>query len=90
MLLRGGGKAGRALVYVASGTGPTPEIAIRSDAEGRFRLALPPGSYVVAARLLDGREGFVEVGTGDKPQDIEIEIPNETGTRVEGEAGEEA
>jgi hypothetical protein len=75
VLLRGGGAAGSALVYVVSGTGPTPEIAIRSDAQGRFGLALPPGYYVVAARLGDGREGACEVEAGNDPQEIVIEIP---------------
>jgi len=61
-----------ALVAVARGTEPTPEIAIRSNHEGRFGIALPPGSYEIEARAPGGAHGLVTVRTGEARQVIEI------------------
>jgi protocatechuate 3,4-dioxygenase beta subunit len=64
-----------ALVEVASGTAPTPEVAIRCDAEGRFRIALPPGRFRLTARAPTGALGSVEVetaGAAGPPAEIRI------------------
>jgi hypothetical protein len=50
-----------ALIAVASGTAPTPEIAIRSDQHGQFRIALPRGRFIIEARAPDGAAGNVQV-----------------------------
>lgn len=74
VVLPDGGGASAALVFVKTGTGPTPEIAIRCDSEGRFRLALPTGRYVLAARAVDGRVGEIDVESGQEPQDLQVSI----------------
>ncbi len=73
---QGGAGAAGALVFVRSGTGATPEIAVRCDEAGGFRLALPPGRYVIGARAADGRTGTIETQTGAQAQTIEIGIPD--------------
>jgi hypothetical protein len=61
-----------ALVAVVSGTAPTPEIGIRSGAEGRFVVALPAGTFTLEAR--EGiRTGRVEV-EGGSGEDIAIRL----------------
>jgi hypothetical protein len=65
-----------ALVFVKRGTGPTPEIAIRCNSEGRFLLALPVGRYIVAARGPDGRMGEIDVVAEEEPQEITITLPD--------------
>ena len=66
-----------ALVVVESGSAPTPEIGIVADAEGRFRLALPDGSFRVGARGPDGAYGWCEVEGGDEgPVTIEVRAPD--------------
>lgn len=62
-----------ALVGVVSGTGPTPEIAIRTDQEGAFRIGLPRGTYRLQAMTADGRQGTVETD-GDADVDIVIKL----------------
>ncbi|WP_181832669.1 carboxypeptidase-like regulatory domain-containing protein [Bosea caraganae] len=69
-----GAGASAALVFVASGTASTPEIAIRCDADGWFRLALPPGRFVIEARAPDGRTGKVEVTTGAVAQELAVAV----------------
>lgn len=49
-----------ALVTVEHGTAPTPEIALKTNADGMCRLALPPGRFTVAA-FFDGRAGRIDV-----------------------------
>jgi hypothetical protein len=65
-----------ALVAVVSGTAPTPEIGIRCDTEGRFRVALPPGRFRLTARAPDGALGSTEVevtrATAATPAQIRI------------------
>ncbi len=56
-----GSPAVGAIVAIASGTAPTPEIAIRCDQEGRFRIALPEGWFRIEARAPDGATGGIEV-----------------------------
>lgn len=55
-----------AVVYVTRGTAPTPEIAIRCDTQGRFRIALPPGKFDIEAQSPDGASGrtTVEIEAG--------------------------
>lgn len=69
----GAGLSG-ALVYVKSGTGPAPEIAFRSGRDGRFRIALPPGRYVLEARSAQGQLGETELATGREAMRFEITI----------------
>lgn len=76
VLLRSGAGAASTLVFVKRGTGPTPEIAIRCDSEGRFLLPLPMGRYVVAARSPDGRVSETEVVVHNEPQEITITLPD--------------
>jgi hypothetical protein len=61
-----------ALAAVAWGTAPTPEIAIRADENGIFRLALPSGQFRVEARAPDGAIGQIELMIESAPQDFEI------------------
>ena len=52
-----GRAAGGALVWVESGTAPTPEIGIRADWQGGFRVALPAGRFTLCATAPDGSAG---------------------------------
>jgi hypothetical protein len=69
-----GSPAPRALVAVASGTAPTPEIGIRCDAEGRFRIALPPGHFRIGATASDGSTGVVDAAGGPEGKEIVITV----------------
>jgi hypothetical protein len=60
------------IVAVTRGTAPTPEIGIRCDVEGRFRIALPPGRYEIEARAPDGELGTVSIETSREAQIVEI------------------
>jgi len=66
-----GRPAGGALVWVESGSAPTPEIAIRADGAGRFRIALPSGRFRLRARAPDGAEGKATLEVDD---DSEAEL----------------
>ncbi|MCA1542240.1 carboxypeptidase regulatory-like domain-containing protein [Bradyrhizobium sp. NBAIM32] len=72
---RYGAGVGDALVYVVHGTASTPEIAVKCDASGRFRLALPPGHFKIEARSMAGAIGATDfdVGTGDERIEIIID-----------------
>jgi hypothetical protein len=61
-----------ALAAVAWGTAPTPEIAIRADEKGIFRLALPNGRFRIEASGPDLAAGSVEVIVEDRPCEFEI------------------
>lgn len=61
-----------ALVAVASGTAPTPEIAIRSNANGQFGIALPSGAFRIEARSSDGTIGGVDVVIEARRTNIEV------------------
>jgi len=61
-----------ALVAVARGTAPTPEIGICCDQQGYFQIALPPGRYVLEARAPDGKTGSVEIVTDEVSLAVEI------------------
>lgn len=61
-----------AVVAVVSGTAPTPEIGIRSGADGRFTVALPAGKFRLQAHA-GGQAGAVEV-EGDGGEEIVIQI----------------
>jgi hypothetical protein len=69
-----------AVVAVASGTAPTPEIGIRTGSDGRFMVALPPGTFQLEARAPNGAAGRVEVSVrpGEEGEEIDIRL-NETG-----------
>jgi hypothetical protein len=56
-----------AIVAVASGTAPTPEIGIRTGPQGRFVVALPAGTFRLQARAASGVGGVdVEGGPGEE------------------------
>jgi hypothetical protein len=61
-----------ALAAVEWGTAPTPEIAIRADDNGIFRLALPSGRFRVEARGPDGATGSIELMIENAACDFEI------------------
>jgi hypothetical protein len=61
-----------ALAAVEWGTAATPEIAIRADQSGFFRLALPSGRFRVQARAPDGTTGETELLIENAPLDFEI------------------
>jgi protocatechuate 3,4-dioxygenase beta subunit len=65
---RHGAGVANALVYVAQGTAGTPEIAVKCDHAGHFRLALPPGHFQIEARSITGAVGSteIEVSKGDE------------------------
>jgi Carboxypeptidase regulatory-like domain len=70
-----------ALVAVTSGTAPTPEIAIRANANGEFRIALPSGTFGIEARAPNGATGSVDVVVGTQPTVIEVVLklkPNDS------------
>jgi len=64
-----------ALVAVEWGTAPTPEIAIETEGDGRFSIALPAeGRYRLRATALDGTTGLREIeGAGLGEIVIELE-----------------
>ncbi len=72
----GTGVAG-ALVSVASGTAPTPEIAIRCDADGAFRIALPGGTFQIEASAEDGTKARVDVQV-----DVQVDAKVEGGPQT--------
>jgi hypothetical protein len=63
-----------AFVTVVSGTAPTPEITLLTNAEGRARLGLPPGTFTIRAQSPEGRKGTAEVVGGESPDEIEIRL----------------
>lgn len=73
-----GSGAGGAVVAVARGTAATPEIGIRCDPAGWFRIALPPGAYEIEARAPDGAVGRLAVEVAKKATAIEILVNSET------------
>lgn len=62
-----------ALVSVAWGTGPAPEIAVETDRDGRFRLHLPEGLYRLAAHTGSGASGECET-EGEGQEEMRIEV----------------
>lgn len=69
--------AAGAIVSIARGTAPTPEIGIRCDAHGRFRIALPPGRYEIEARAPDGAYALLGVETEDEVRQFDIVVAKE-------------
>ena len=67
-----GRSAAGALAAVEWGTAPTPEIAIRANENGIFRLALPNGRFRVEARAPDGAIGSIELMIENAPREFEI------------------
>jgi hypothetical protein len=61
-----------ALVAVAWGTAPTPEIAIRADSNGQFNVALPAGQFRLEARAPDGAVGRLDLEITNEQREIEI------------------
>ena len=62
-----------AFVTVVSGTAPTPEITLLTNAEGRVRLGLPPGTFTLQAQTPEGTKTTVEV-TGEDAEEIELRL----------------
>ncbi len=73
-----GSPVANALVAVARGTGPTPEIAIRTGADGGFRIALPAGRYRIEAHSGDGAAGGQDLSVGGDAVTFEIVIEPHT------------
>lgn len=63
-----------ALLSVEWGTVPTPEIAVQTDENGEFRLALPKGRFRIAAHAPDGRAGTVELTTEEADEEIVVRV----------------
>ena len=61
-----------AIVAVASGTAPTPEIGIRANAQGEFRIALPTGTYQIEAKAPDGPSARIDVSIEGSAKEIEL------------------
>jgi hypothetical protein len=61
-----------------AGTPAVPEIAVHTDAAGRFSWPLPPGSYVLVAQLGDRRSAPVAVAVtaGSPPRSVELILPD--------------
>lgn len=62
------------MVSVEWGTAPTPEIAIQTNDQGEFRLALPKGRFRLAAHAPDGRSATLEVAIEDAGSDLVIRL----------------
>jgi len=69
-----GSAASGALVAILSGTAPTPEIGIRCDVQGRFRIALPPGQFRIQARAATGEVGVAEAAGGLDGDEVVITV----------------
>jgi hypothetical protein len=67
-----GAPAPGAMVAVASGTAPTPEIAIRANAAGEFGIALPCGKFIIEAHGPEGAKGAAEVRVSTAKQEIDL------------------
>jgi hypothetical protein len=63
-----------ALVAVTAGTAPTPEIAIRTDAEGCFSVALPDGRFTLEAHHPEMGRASTTVETTAAPEEIRLEV----------------
>jgi hypothetical protein len=63
-----------ALAAVGWGTAPTPEIAIRTDADGQFRVALPNGRFRLDARAPDGATGSTELSIANAARAFQIVV----------------
>lgn len=61
-----------AMVMVASGTAPTPEIAQRSDGDGRFRVALPDGSFRLEAHHPSLGKASCEITPATLQSEVEL------------------
>jgi Carboxypeptidase regulatory-like domain len=64
-----------ALVAIVASTVPMPEIALQTDAAGRFALRLPPGRFTLRAHAPGGiGDADVERTEGAGPGDVVIVI----------------
>jgi hypothetical protein len=68
-----------ALIAVEWGTAPTPEVALRTGQDGRFRLALPSGLFRIAAYAPSGASGRREIEIDGGEEDIVIELTEAEG-----------
>ncbi|MER8569008.1 carboxypeptidase-like regulatory domain-containing protein [Mesorhizobium sp. M0924] len=69
----GGRPVAGALVEVARGTAPVPEVGRVTDAEGRLWLHLPPGSFTLQAETATGESGQAQAD-GEDDSTIEIKV----------------
>lgn len=67
MIDAAGRPAQGAIVVVVSGTAPTPEVGIRTDADGRFMVALPAGKFHLQASTRTDT-GSVDVDGGESSE----------------------
>lgn len=70
----GGNPVAGAFVTVVSGSAPTPEITLLTNAEGRARLGLPSGTFTLQAQTPDGTKATVDVAGGESPDEIEVRL----------------
>lgn len=67
----GGAPVSGARVVIVASTVPMPEIALITDARGRFSLSLPPGQFTMRAHGSDDAAGESDV-EGDASDEIVI------------------
>jgi hypothetical protein len=66
-----------ALVTVEQSSVPFPDMAFRTDSQGRFQLSLPVGERVrLAAHTQTGGYGFIELEINSSNSDVIIQISN--------------
>lgn len=64
-----------AAVSVVWASRPVPEMAVRTDRNGAFRIALTPGHYTLRAVSRDGWSGEVPVEGGAQDFTIRLDTP---------------
>jgi Carboxypeptidase regulatory-like domain len=64
----------RARVTIVAATVPMPEIALLTDPDGRFELALPEGRFRLRAHGPRGEVGEAEIECGAAPGDLDLVI----------------
>ena len=68
-----------ALVAVASGTAPTPEVALRTNAAGEFGIALPAGTFSIEAHGPAGAKGSPTDANQQQQQPVPPQQTGRTG-----------
>jgi hypothetical protein len=70
---RAGRPVSGAAIYFVAAPAPRPDIAMLSDADGWFVLALEPGKYVIGARSDPAGAGQTGIDVSDAPE-VQAEI----------------
>lgn len=71
---RDGRTVADATIVVVEGTSPMPEIALVSDACGRFALRLPRGRFLLEAQGEDARKGQTTIEVTSPLVETRIEV----------------